>query len=207
MNVILEKKGFKLFFHNKELDKTLPVGWTGTLKGMLTKCKKLLRENEGSHFEYIFKDEVNFKVEEEALIKLITEAYILEINNPISSNESTDKSDIKVEELDNIIEKSDELNIPKIIPQQPKPGHLFCSSKNCNNEIEIENNLEYKHHGNNMLIVCPKCGHKTRVPKIKKTNSLSYAIGEKNRGTLVRLDGSKRHMNKKSRLRLKRREN
>ena len=230
MKAILEKKGFKLFFHNKETNKTLPVGWTGTSKGMLAKCKKLSQENEGSHFEYNFENGATTEASIIALTKLITEIYILETTNPSKIKfgpnivdgkeindcdpepDQTEKAavvpGISAEEAAKEIKPEQPKHIidPHVVKHQSKSGHLFCSSKKCNNQIKIEGNLEYR-HGTKIYLVCHECGHKTSVHKVEKTNSLSYAIGAENKGTLIRPDGPKKHMNKKSRLSIKRKEN
>lgn len=196
MDAILEKKDFKLFFHNKETDITLPVGWTNTSKGMLTKCKKLLRDNEGSYFEYTFENKSEIRLDLYSLAELIESIY--------------KEEEVVAEESDPKIGDEEKPNVPEIaehvITPRAEPGYLFCSSKKCNNQIKIKGNLEYK-HSSTIYLVCPECGHKTKVSKVERTNSLSYAVGEDNKGTLIRFDGPKQHMNKKSRLRLKSRTN
>lgn len=199
MAPILYKKGFKLFFHNKETDKTLPVGWTGTPNGMITKCKKLLKDNEDSHFEYTFDDGPIIKAIIEALIKVIEVIYIEESDE---LNNSEGVKEIKEPE----VKQPKHITEPHAIKHKVAPKHLLCSSKNCDHEIEIEGNLEYK-RSNKIYLICPKCGHKTSVHKIDTTNSLSYAVGENNKGTLIRSDGPKQHMTKKARLRMKNRLN
>ena len=199
MKPILEKKGFKLFFHNKETNKTFPVGWTNTQKGMLTKCKKLFRENEGSYFEYTFNDGVTIQLDLSSFTKLVEDIYA----EPVE--DETNTTDLS-KSITNIKEAKKESPEVHAIPKQAEHGYLFCASKTCNYQIKIEGNLEYK-IGPKIYLVCPKCGHKTKLHKVEKTNSLSYAVGTENKGTLIRPNGPKKHMNKKARLHLKRREN
>jgi hypothetical protein len=214
MDAILEKKDFRLFFHNKESDITLPVGWTGTLKGMLTKCRKLLRDNEGSHFEMVFDNGPNIELTLETMMKIVEQAYAVTMTDPITKTVSSSGTvhlvSPKEPDAEPKIGNEEKPAIPEaakhVVMPRAEPGYLFCSSKKCNHQIKIKGNLEYK-HGNTIYLVCPECNHKTKVSKVERTNSLSYAVGSENKGTLIRPDGTKKHMSKKARLQLKQRTN